>query len=371
MKLSKRMADAYGANSSVSANKKNEKSESAVSPKVNISEERTSPVRGKIERVSRYLFLLSPKESTSVLQHMPKDQADLIRIEMLNIKSVSPEEKKELVAEFSRISEATTAAPQEKTSEPPTQPAFVRSSTVLSTPIIENNGVPFSFLKDIEKSALLALCERESAQSIAVMVSFLEPQKSANVIMSLPTEIKQQVVRRLAAKKNLKKELVDSVETVFRDKISGAGSFLDGAAFNGAKAIAKIFKYMPGEDRARLMGELESEDIGLVTRIKENLFSVDDLVDLDNRGLQIFLEGWNDNDLVYILRDKPSQFVDKIRKNLSSRRLVLLDEESDFVGPVRRSEVRERTAFFIDALRKEVDSGKVFIFRDDGENEFV
>ena len=136
---------------------------------------------------------------------------------------------------------------------------------------------------------------------------------------------------------------------------------------NGPNVLANILKYMDLDDEKRLLDELADEDETLSRNIKEQLFTIDTIVHIKDSDLQKALESVDDKTLTLLLRAKSQEVTEKIRKNLSGRRLLLIDEESELIGPVKLSEVNLVTKDFLNYLKQKEEEGDLIIVREDDE----
>jgi flagellar motor switch protein FliG len=157
------------------------------------------------------------------------------------------------------------------------------------------------------------------------------------------------------------------VESVLRQKLSSVAS-QDYAAAGGAKGLADILNMVDMQTERRVLEALDTEQPELAEEIRLLLFTFEDIVKLDDRGIQLVLKEVNQKDLVLALRAASDEVKQKILANMSSRGAEMLREEMEFQPPQRRSVVEESQSRIVAVIRRLEETGAIVIGRSEDDD---
>ena len=228
---------------------------------------------------------------------------------------------------------------------------------------------PFDFIRRTDPAHLLNFIQGEHPQTIALILAYLEPQKAASILGSLPSEIQPDVAKRIAIMDRTSPEVLREVERVLERKLSTLAS----EDFTSAGGIDSIVEIINSVDRATeksIIENLEEDDPELAEEIKKRMFVFEDIVLLDDRAIQKVLREVDSNDLAKALKSVDSDAQDKVYRNMSKRAAALLKEDMDYMGPVRLKDVEEAQQKIVNIIRKLEEQGDIVVARA-GEDEMV
>ena len=220
--------------------------------------------------------------------------------------------------------------------------------------------IPFQFLKKADPSQVSSFIQEEHPQTIALILAHLPPTVSAIVLSSLPQSVQSDVVIRIASMDRTAPEIVREVERVLERKM--ASVFSQGFTFaGGVKDVAEILNMIERATEKTIMADLEERDPELADEIGKLMFTFEDIVYVDDAGIQKTLREVDSKDLALALKASNQEVSDKVLKNMSERAREMILEEIEFMGPVRMKNVEESQQKIVGIIRRLEESGDVVI----------
>ena len=180
----------------------------------------------------------------------------------------------------------------------------------------------------------------------------------------MPDEERSAVVLRMARTEKVNRDIVETVENTLREKLRLVGKD-DSEEMDGRSALADILRYMDLSDEKRLLEELGESDEDLASQVKEKLYTMDSVLHLREKDLQSLLFDLDERFIATILKGQSPEVRDRINAALSSRRRILVADEGDLMGPLRRSEVDGAVREFLDRIRDGEEKGTFMIVREE------
>ncbi len=220
--------------------------------------------------------------------------------------------------------------------------------------------VPFEFLKRADPSQVITFIQDEHPQTIALILAHLQPDIAATVLSSLNPEMRTDVVLRIATMDRTPPEIVREVERVLERKM--ASVFSQGFTFaGGVKEVAEILNRIERATEKNIMAELEERDPELADEISHLMFTFDDLIYVDDGGIQKALREIDQKDLALALKHVDDEVKEKILKNMSTRARDMIAEEMEYMGPVRLRDVEEAQQKMVGVVRRLEEAGEIII----------
>ena len=220
--------------------------------------------------------------------------------------------------------------------------------------------VPFEFLKRADPGQIVTFIQDEHPQTISLILAHLRPSTSAIVLSALSSEIQADVVTRIATMERTPPEVVREVERVLERKM--ASVFTQGFTFaGGVKEVAEILNNIDRSAEKAIMGQLEENDPDLADEIARLMFTFDDLIFVEDSGIQKALREIESKDLALALKGSNEDVRDKVLGNMSERAREMILEEIEFMGPVRLKNVEEAQQKIVGAIRTLEEAGELII----------
>jgi flagellar motor switch protein FliG len=229
---------------------------------------------------------------------------------------------------------------------------------------------PFAFLQDAESENLLTFIQDEHPQTIALIVSHLPHHHAAEILAGLPQQKQIEAVRRIATMERANPEIIREVESGLQARLSSMlGQSMD--KVGGVETVAEILNLCDRASEKAIMEGIEAQDPELVEEIRRLMFVFEDILKVDDKGIQSVLKEIENDELALALKTASDALKQKIFGNMSSRAADLIREEMEFMGPVRVSDVEAAQQRIVDVVRRLEDAGEIIIAGRGGEGDAI
>lgn len=229
---------------------------------------------------------------------------------------------------------------------------------------------PFSFLQKAESENLLTFIQDEHPQTIALIVCHLAHHKAAEILSGLPMQKQVEVIKRIANMEQTNPEVIREVERGLESRLSNMLTQSMEKA-GGINTVAEILNLADRATEKSIMEGLESDDPELVEEIRRLMFVFEDILKVDDKGIQMILKEIDNDQLGLALKTASPELQQKIFKNMSERAATLIKEDMQYMGPVRVSDVEGAQQRIVDIVRRLEDSGEIIISGRGGEGDLV
>jgi flagellar motor switch protein FliG len=227
---------------------------------------------------------------------------------------------------------------------------------------------PFEFLRRTPPEQIQAFLAGESTQTLALVLANMHTTIGAQVLAQLPAETQAEVAMKIAEMSETNPDVIKDVEAVMRNKLSLVKSE-DYAASGGVKGLADILNSADRATERNVIETLAQRDAELAEEIRMLLFVFEDILKLDDRGVQLVLKDVDQKDLALALRGVSEEVKQKILGNMSQRGAEMLIEEMEYQPPQRRSVIEEAQGRIVATIRRLEDAGALVIARGGDEEE--
>ncbi len=232
----------------------------------------------------------------------------------------------------------------------------------------DNSGI--ESLKWLDASAIADMIRNEHPQIIATIMVHLDRDHAAEVLQLLPERLRNDVMMRIATLEGVQPLAMRELNDVLTKLLAG-GEHAKKGALGGVKAAADILNYMGGAVEASVLASIREQDGELAQRIQDQMFTFDNILDLDDRSVQLLLREVQSESLIIALKGTSQELKDKIFKNMSSRAAEALKEDLEAKGPVRLSEVEAEQKEILKIIRRLADEGQIVLAGKGGEEGMV
>jgi flagellar motor switch protein FliG len=208
----------------------------------------------------------------------------------------------------------------------------------------------------------------EHPQTIALIVAHLQPERKVDVLRRLPEGLQAEVVLRVANLDYVSPELISQLDDVLKTELSTLGS-IDTNQLGGVEPIADMLNLMDKNTEKNIMSRVEEKDPELAEEIRKLMFTFEDLLYVDDKGIQNLLREVDNAKLVIAMKTAPDEIKQKLFKNMSNRAATLLREDLEALGPTKLSDVEKAQAEMVTKVKELETQGKAFIARgSDGDS---
>ncbi len=319
-----------------------------------------------LRKVAVFLLALGPNVSASILKHFNEQEIEKISMEIANTTRVEREQLDEILNEFSAIHEAQkymVDGGYDYAQEILERTLGPQKAADLLKRLKESSKVkPFTFVRNADAKQLVNMIGQEHPQTIAFILSYLDSDQAATVLAELPQEGQSDIARRIALMERTSPQIIKGVESVMKERLSTIFQ-QDFTAAGGIEAIVEILNNVDRGTEKLILEELEKEDAELAEEIRQQMFIFDDIINLDDASIQRVVRDLDNNDIAMALKGSSEEVKTKIFRNISKRAGEILQENMDFMGPVRLREVEEAQQRVVAVIRRLDESGEIIISR--------
>ncbi|MDR0819762.1 MAG: flagellar motor switch protein FliG [Oscillospiraceae bacterium] len=229
---------------------------------------------------------------------------------------------------------------------------------------------PFDFIRKADSTQILNVIHNEHPQTIALVLSYIDPKQSAAIVASLPPDRQSDIASRIAYMGTTSPEYVRDAERILERKITSMG-YQDQVAVGGIDSIVNIIQALDRGTERRILESLDMHDSELAEEIRKRLFVFEDIAKLGNQAIQRVLKEVNNSDLAISLKTASPEVSAIIFSNISSRLQEMLKDDMEVMGPVRVRDVEEAQQRIVAAVRKLEDDGEIIVARGEGDDLIV
>jgi len=230
------------------------------------------------------------------------------------------------------------------------------------------NGI--ESLKWMDAQTVSDLIKNEHPQIIATILVHLEPDHASEVLGFFTDRLRQDVMLRIATLDGVKPIALKELNDVLTKLLTGNEN-LNKKQIGGVRAAAEIMNFMSGDKEAAVMDGLKEYDNEMAQKIMDEMFVFDDIIDIDDKGIQIMLREVQSETLIIALKGATEEMRDKIFKNMSSRAAEMMKEDLETKGPVKLSEVESQQKQILQIIRRLADEGQIMLGGKGGDDQYV
>ena len=230
---------------------------------------------------------------------------------------------------------------------------------------------PFDFIRKADSTQVLNFIQNEHPQTIALILSYIDPKNAAQILSALPLEKQTGVIARIANMGFTSPEYIKETERVLEKKLSTL-NFGDATVTGGVDTLVKILNSVDRGTERHLLEALEEKDADLVEEIKKRMFVFEDIVKLSPQAIQRVLREIDNRDLAIALKGVMGSPVEKaILDNFSKRLQEMIKEDMEVMGPIRVRDVEEAQQKIVNIIRQLDETGEIIISRNAEEDIIV
>ena len=334
-------------------------------------------VRDKLtprEKAAVLMITMGKDQAAKVYKFLSEEEIEQLTLSITSMRRVDPELKETVVDEFMQlciarkyISEGGIDLARDILNK-----AFgeERTNDLIGKLSSSLRVKPIDFIRKADSTQVLNFIQNEHPQTIALILSFVEPKHSAQILSALPLEKQTSVIARIANMGITSPEYIKETERVLEKKLSTL-SFADQTSAGGIDSLVSILNSVDRGTERHLLEALEETDAELVEEIRKRMFIFEDIVKLGNQAVQRVLKEIDNRDLAVALKGATTEVTKVIFDNISKRLQEMIKEEMEYMGPVRVRDVEESQQKIVNVIRQLDDSGEIIISRNSGDELIV
>lgn len=325
-----------------------------------------------IQKAAILMVSVGDDTAASIFKFLEEDEIQQISREIAVTKHVQPETADEVVEEFHTMAMAKTYITQggieyaKKLLIKSVGPEVARKIIDRLVKALESSA-GFTSLERANPQQLSKFIQSEHPQTIALILAHLNASQAAELISSLPEALRSDVAMRMASLQEISPEVVRRISLILEQKLEALGSFAT-EAYGGVRAVAELFNRMDRNTGRSVLEKIETENPQLASSIRDLMFVFDDILLIDDAGINEILKRADKKTLTIALKGTSEELQNQFFRNMSSRAVEMMKEEMEFMGPVKLKEVEKAQHEIVEIVRQLEEEGVISIGGGGGED---
>lgn len=325
------------------------------------------------QKAAAVIVSLGADKASKIYKHLSESDIEKLTIEVAKLGHITPEQIEEVLDEFYKTCltqkvvtdggmEYARAVLEKAFGESTAQALLDRLAKSLKTR-------PFEFIRKSSVKNLFSFLQHERAQTIALVLSYAEPDQAASVISELPKEKRIKVVESVARMESASPEAIKIVEASLKKRFENILT-TDYTTIGGIDYIADVMNHMDRANEKYIFDELGREDEELADNIRKKMFVFEDIVSMDSRSIQRFIRECDIKDIVYALKGSDETIKELFFANVSSRMAESIQSDLEITVNVRLRDVEEAQQRIVAVIRRLEEAGELIIVKS-GKDEII
>lgn len=326
-------------------------------------------------RAAALLITLGKERSAEVLRHMSDEDIERLTWEISAMGELKADQRRTVLSDFQEAAVARNVISLGglEYAEELLRLALGedKATQLIDRLSATSPTVPFGFLRHLNVQQLVNFLGSEHPQTIALLTSFLQPEKAAQVLSALDPEMASDVAQRIATMERANPDTVNEVEAVLRRKLSAVlQPTRESQSVGGLDVLVNLLKKSSRTTEKTIIEALEDNEPELAEQVKKRMFVFENIGTLDDRSIQRIMREVEVRDLSLALKATPENVKDAILRNMSTRASAMLKEDMEASGPVRLRQVEEAQARVVEVIRR-LDEAEEIVIARGGDDELV
>jgi flagellar motor switch protein FliG len=314
------------------------------------------------DRAAVLLLTLGEDHAAEVLKHMGPKEVQKVGSAMATMTNVPREQVRNVLEQF-------TVTVQEQTALGVGAEDYIRTVMVealgedkakglMDRILLGSSTKGLEALKWMDARAVAELIRLEHPQIQAIVLSYLDNDHAAEVIRFFPERTRHDVLLRIATLDGIQPSALQELDEILERQFQGNQN-VQSSSVGGVKAAADILNFVDSSIEGEIMEAIKDADAELGQQIQDLMFVFDNLIDVDDRGIQSLLREVSSETLVLALKGADEAMKDKIFSNMSKRAAEMMRDDLENKGPVRLSEVEGAQKEILAIARRMSESGEL------------
>ncbi len=244
-----------------------------------------------------------------------------------------------------------------------------KAGTLLNRILGQRDSSGIESLKWLDAQSVAELIRNEHPQIIATILVHLERYHACETLEHFTSNMRNDIMLRIATLDGVQPVALRELNEVLSALLTGNDN-VKKKPMGGIRAAAEIMNYFSGESETTVMLKLRQYDATMAQKILDEMFVFDNIMDIEDRGIQILLREVPSESLIIALKGAPLELREKIFSNMSTRAADMMREDLDSKGPVRLSEVETQQKEILQIIRRLADEGQI-VLGAKGDDPFV
>ena len=317
------------------------------------------------------LMAMGENQAAAVLKHMGPKEVQTLGTNMQSLNNVTQEQIAESLDAFieSVGNQSSLSIGSEDYLNSVLQKALGRekAKSIMSRISMGTTSKGLDMLKWMDAQSISDLIRNEHPQIISIVLVYLDKDQASQVLSLLPEAVRSNVVMRIANMDGVNPEALTELDAILEQRFEG-NTTMKVANIGGVRMAAEMLNGLKGDLSTQIIEKMSEADKDLSTQIQDQMFIFENLLDLDDRGVQTLLREVSTDDLVLALKGASHEMQEKIFNNMSKRAAEMLRDDLETKGPVRLKEVEDAQKNILKVAHALSDEGKIMLGAGGGED---
>lgn len=329
-----------------------------------------------IRKAAILMIMIGPEASSSLFRELDEDEVQKISREIARVQMLTPEEAEGVLEEFYQMTVAHDYVIKggvdyaKKVLDNAFGPEQARKIFDRLVRTLSSETLSFDALQKTDPQQLAKFIHNEHPQTIALVLSHLNPSQAAGLLTSLPSDLRSNVALRMASLDQISPEIISKIATVIGSKLKSLGE-LSREAYGGVHAVAEMVNRMDSNTAKGILEHIEQQNPLLGETIRHMMFVFEDLLLLDGNAIKEVLSKVDRKILTVALKGTSEQLRNHMLAAMSQRGSEMLREDMDALGPVKIKEVEASQQQIIAVVRQLESDGVISLKATSGEQYVV
>ncbi|HEY8037505.1 MAG TPA: flagellar motor switch protein FliG [Methylobacter sp.] len=316
----------------------------------------------QVDRAAVLLLALGMERAAMVLKHMSPREVQILGITMASVGEISIEMMDEVVEEFIVAVKSQTALGMDTDEYIRTVLISAlgadKANSILDRILQGGNTKGIEQLKWMDTRSIADMIRLEHPQIVATIMSLMDSEQAADVMMFLPETMRSDLMMRIATMKGIQPAALRELDQIMEKQLTGSDN-VKSTNIGGVDAVANILNFLDGGAADLVMSGIAEHRSELAQEIQEKMFTFEDLTSIDERGMQTLLREVSTGQLLLALRGVGSELKEKIFSNMSKRAAEMLRDDLEASPPAKLSEVELAQKDILAIAKKLADAGEI------------
>jgi flagellar motor switch protein FliG len=320
------------------------------------------------------MLALGEEEAAEVMKHLGPREVQKLGAAMSTLTSIPHEDVEGVLNEFVDVAGQSSTYGLDSDE-------YIRSvltkalgedkaNNLLSRILQERDSSGIESLKWMDAATVADFIKNEHPQIIATILVHLEPDQASEILGYFTERLRNDTILRIATLDGVKPIALKELNDVLTKALSG-NEGIQKKSMGGIRAAAEIMNFMSGDNETTVMEALKGYDEDVAQQVMDEMFVFDNLMEIDDRGIQTILRDVQGDMLVLALKGATPELREKIFKNMSSRAAEMMREDLESRGPVKLSEVEAQQKQILQIVRRLADEGQIMLGNKGGDDAYV
>lgn len=316
-----------------------------------------------VERAAVLLMTIGEQDAAEILKHMSPKEVQAVGEAMAGMSALNKETVNFVLDEFCGVVDEQTALGIG--SEDYLRNVLVgalgqdKANNIIDRILFGRNSKGLEALKWMDARAVAEIIRVEHPQIISIVLSYLDPDHAAEILTALPENMRVDIMMRIAALDGIQPNAISELDEMLEKQFSGSANSLKTSLVGGLKTAANILNFVETTVESEILDKVKETDEDMGQGIQDLMFVFDNLVDVEDRGIQSLLREISSENLIVALKGADTAVKEKILKNMSKRAGEMLRDDLESKGPVRVSEVEAAQKEILSVARRMSDAGEI------------